>query len=429
LGRHWVGESKSCQHSMGNGLKSLFKYGLVSGSVLWIGLIGCKGPEAADNFSSSASQQSVGPTGSTTPGAPGSTTASPSGKFTVLPPLEQTTNLGTSVVVPLIISSDSVFNGTVKLSVRESDFATLDPGQGITFALASPTVTLAPNGMGTVNLTVHVSTMSPSFVSQSIHIDGVSADGSVTSSTTLPITVNAVFDIFMDGPVTAGKAAPENWSLAVGSDTKFISHTGGLLLRFNNMDGEVHLVHSSNGQNGLPVPHESLTVPYTGTKTIGLPASTDPLKTAGGIYMVTVAASTATSLAQVYCHQHEGGGESRTLQFNQPVVAVVSTTPIVNANATFTYINANILQPKCVACHSGTSPSGNVDLSSYSAVLNVVVKNNAAISPFLVSIENPNPQMPAGGTKAAPSPGSGTALSAALVQDVSDWINLGAQNN
>jgi hypothetical protein len=89
-----------------------------------------------------------------------------------------------------------------------------------------------------------------------------------------------------------------------------------------------------------------------------------------------------------------------------------------NPNATFSYINTNILQPKCVSCHNQNNQAGNVNLSSYSSVLNQVKVNSAATSPLYISVA-PGGNMPQGGSP----------LSAGLVQDISDWINSGAKNN
>ncbi len=42
------------------------------------------------------------------------------------------------------------------------------------------------------------------------------------------------------------------------------------------------------------------------------------------------------------------------------------TSPL---EATFASINSNVIVPKCVQCHSGADPKGDVDLSSYDAII------------------------------------------------------------
>jgi hypothetical protein len=292
---------------------------------------------------------------------------------------------------------------------------TVDTAGVITFAFNPGEVTLTSGGTATSTLTITVPTMSPSFTSSSIQVVATDVvNKAITSTVTVPLTVNAVFNVYLNPPSTNSKV-PENWSMAVGSTANFISHAGGLVVNFNNMDSVVHLIHSTDGFTNGPIEHESITVDYPGSNVIGMPASTDPGKTAGGIYSQTVAAATSQSTAQVYCHDHEGISDARTLNFN---VAVATTTPANNPNATFTYINTNVLQSSCVACHNATTMSGGVNLSTYAGVSAVVLAKNASGSALYLSVV-PGGDMPQGGTP----------LSAALVQDIKDWINNGALNN
>jgi hypothetical protein len=229
--------------------------------------------------------------------------------------------------------------------------------------------------------------------------------------------VKAIYDLNLYGRQNAGAASPENWSVPVGSIVSFISHSEGLVFRINNMDtSAAHLIHSSGG----PIPHESETAKYPGTTIIGLPPSADRGKTAGGVYSNTVAAGSTTLVSQLYCHLHEAAAQNRTFQFNVPVVPVTPPpSGSGNANAKYSYINANILQERCISCHSSTLASGGVNLSSYSNVSKVVIQGDATVSSLYQVVALPDPLMPLG---SAP-------LSADQVQDIKDWINDGAQND
>lgn len=337
-------------------------------------------------------------------------------QISIAQPAAITTQLGLQEQVPLQISGNSTYSGTVNLSILESELSAIDTAGAIKFSFNPAAVTISPGVTATSTLTVTIGTMAPSFAASLFHIQANdSAAPTISGAVSVPLQVQAIFDVYMFGPVTKGVASPETFSLAPGSITKFISHSEGLTVRFHNMDSEVHLVHSSGG----PIPHESVDVPYTGTTTIGLPPSPDGGKTAGGIYTNVVKAGTVAQTSQVYCHLHEGGKEIRTLQFNVPIAAATPPPPINNPDATFTYINTSMVQAACINCHSSVVMDGGVDLSSYASVLAWVAKDNPSISPLYVDISGTNPPMPKGGPPLAP----------AIVQDVSDWITIGAPND
>ena len=86
--------------------------------------------------------------------------------------------------------------------------------------------------------------------------------------------------------------------------------------------------------------------------------------------------------------------------------------------ATFSGINANIIQPKCVSCHSATLGRGGIRLYSYNLVMKYV-KPGTANSSKLFSITNKG-EMP---------PKPNTLLNAQELKAISDWINSGAPNN
>lgn len=90
----------------------------------------------------------------------------------------------------------------------------------------------------------------------------------------------------------------------------------------------------------------------------------------------------------------------------------------MNANATFTWISVNILQPKCVTCHKASgAASANLRLNNYTNTLAAVVPNSPATSK--IYIQSADGSMP----KDAPD------LSTTEIQAIYDWIAAGALNN
>jgi mono/diheme cytochrome c family protein len=92
------------------------------------------------------------------------------------------------------------------------------------------------------------------------------------------------------------------------------------------------------------------------------------------------------------------------------------TPPPVNQplTATFSSIQRNILQPKCLGCHGA---AGGFSYADYPSTMRSVVAGNPTTSKFYQSILNN--QMPK----------NNQALTAAEKMAVLDWINQGAQNN
>ena len=89
-------------------------------------------------------------------------------------------------------------------------------------------------------------------------------------------------------------------------------------------------------------------------------------------------------------------------------------TPSATPNtATFSYIYANILQPKCVSCHGS---AGGYSYASYADTMKSVVANNANNSPLYSSVYNG--RMP-----------TSTKLSTQEIQIIYNWIQAGALNN
>ena len=92
-------------------------------------------------------------------------------------------------------------------------------------------------------------------------------------------------------------------------------------------------------------------------------------------------------------------------------ISVCNTT-----NVTYSGIVRPILQNNCLGCHSGTSPSGNIALNTYSQVLATV--NDGSFNGSITQ---------ATGFTAMPL--GLPALSACKIQQIQAWITAGAPNN
>ncbi|MCB0362804.1 MAG: DUF1588 domain-containing protein, partial [Bdellovibrionales bacterium] len=93
-----------------------------------------------------------------------------------------------------------------------------------------------------------------------------------------------------------------------------------------------------------------------------------------------------------------------------------SENPILEKQEiTFDDINSTIIQPKCLSCHTGQSPSGEVDLSSYESIVlsRFLVAGNAEASLLFQAVANGS--MPPDGK-----------LSQDLIENLKSWINAGA---
>ena len=86
------------------------------------------------------------------------------------------------------------------------------------------------------------------------------------------------------------------------------------------------------------------------------------------------------------------------------------------ANITFAGTIQPILQKNCVGCHSGSAPSGNVNLSAFAGVKTVATNGK------LVGVVSHAPGF-------VPMPQGGAKLSDCDITKIKDWVNAGAPNN
>ncbi len=93
-----------------------------------------------------------------------------------------------------------------------------------------------------------------------------------------------------------------------------------------------------------------------------------------------------------------------------PVTGTCDTTSV-----SYTASIAPIMNQHCVSCHSGSSPSGNIDLSSYASV-----KNYAADGSLYGSVSH------ASGWSAMPQ--NAGKIDACSILKIQVWINKGTPN-
>lgn len=122
---------------------------------------------------------------------------------------------------------------------------------------------------------------------------------------------------------------------------------------------------------------------------------------------------TASNLVQgVYVFQIRVTDNSGGQATDQAQVSVLADT-----TATFSWISANVLQPKCVSCHGGSNPDARYSLENYTNTLKNVVSGNSGTSQLYLKVFNNS--MPKGGS----------SLSTAQKDAIKRWIDNGAANN
>jgi uncharacterized membrane protein len=97
-----------------------------------------------------------------------------------------------------------------------------------------------------------------------------------------------------------------------------------------------------------------------------------------------------------------------------------ASTNLNSVTANFSSIKANILDAKCVACHSSIKPKGGVSLSSYDEVMS----SPGAVTPF-----QPHQSQLFWQCYKGYMPEMAPPLSALELQTLYDWIAYGAPNN
>ena len=172
-----------------------------------------------------------------------------------------------------------------------------------------------------------------------------------------------------------------------------------------NLTSPAHLVSSGLVVPGQPSQSELYTVIASGSMPQGgaLSASDQAV-----IYnwIATVSSSGGSSGGG----GGDGGGTDPT-----PTPTPVSS---ITAQPTFSSINTNVLQTQCVSCHSGASPAGGYNFTTYAGVRTAIDTDSPSFSLLYTKISSG--QMP---------PAPATQLSSDLANVVLQWIENGAPNN
>lgn len=124
---------------------------------------------------------------------------------------------------------------------------------------------------------------------------------------------------------------------------------------------------------------------------------------------VTTYSSTGLSTATTYYY--------RVYAYNSGGNSGYTSTSSAMTFGTYTWVNTNIIQGKCLSCHSGGSPKGGYDVSTYTNVLTRVTSGNAANSLLYQRVLD--------GTMPKGSPN----LTTTELNAIKTWIDGGAQNN
>ncbi len=104
---------------------------------------------------------------------------------------------------------------------------------------------------------------------------------------------------------------------------------------------------------------------------------------------------------------------------NRFIVPVSTASSSSFSAASFEQINSKLLIPKCLACHGAVSPSGGIDLSTYSKMMasNIVIPYDFERSLLYIVLSNGS--MPSGGPQ----------ISSEDLIGIKNWISAGALEN
>jgi mono/diheme cytochrome c family protein len=144
------------------------------------------------------------------------------------------------------------------------------------------------------------------------------------------------------------------------------------------------------------------------------------------IHLGTIACAIALFAAPLFMLEGCGtssenpGDTTNAPSSGAPATRQASPIPL---SASFRSLNQNIFSQKCVSCHNSTTASGQVDFTSFDSLV-----HNPKHSDVVVA-GKPDESHLYEVLKTGEMPPNGTALSAAEIQAVSDWITQGAQDN
>ncbi|MBS1961934.1 MAG: hypothetical protein JST04_06945 [Bdellovibrionales bacterium] len=398
-------------------MNTTFKRGaLAAGLVTAIGFsAGClqnTGVVSKDGLLSTSSQSQ------TQPADDGNFQVVPAGSaFSVTGAQNAAINLGASSDQSYSLHTGS-YSGSLKVTIEYDEIQDVDKKSQISF-VASPSVfSVSPNQNYAFKVTSAATTAAPD-VALHYHVVVREASGAVRKETQMEteFAVNPVYEIVINqgdaknAVLWSTDLVNAGTGVAAKQPQSFINHAAGITIRFINMDPKgPHIIHGS----GL-IPHQNTS---TRLRSLAAGAVNPAGQTYIDAYEAKITSKTANGSATYYLHDAESSAKGGKITFNIDQATV--KPPVVDPTATFAKVNANVLQPKCVGCHSGGSPQGGIDLSSYAAVVKQTVIYDPASSGLYTSVlSNASPLMPLGGSM----------LSSTDQDLIKNWIINGTPNN
>jgi hypothetical protein len=211
-----------------------------------------------------------------------------------LPAGVQTVHLGAVQTIPVQVTADSSFNGTVSLSLDPSELSQASAGR-VSVSISPDQLQLSAGQTATATITVKSDTMAPTVASANVGLSASTSLGKRAQSQ-FQLGVDAVYEIHL-----FGGPEPEVWDSP--RSVSFAPHPEGVTVRFINMDTrDSHIIHSEG-----PIPHGDTSNPLQ-------PAAAQGQQ--GGIYEYTVTITDPED-DTYHCHTHESSVDDRTLRFNQ----------------------------------------------------------------------------------------------------------------
>ena len=142
----------------------------------------------------------------------------------------------------------------------------------------------------------------------------------------------------------------------------------------------------------------------------------------------------AAAFALSACGKMENspGGSLPGFHVPDAPASIISPLAVTNGHAKYSWIKANIMDSKCMDCHSAHQGDGDgldkANFDSYEGVLNTITPSHPETSKLYIMVQTK--KMPKGmdampGMPAKP----GVPLNRGELQAISDWISSGAPNN
>jgi hypothetical protein len=211
---------------------------------------------------------------------------------------EQSFNLGVTQAIPVTLTADPSFKGTVALSLNLDEITQASAGGRVKASLKDTQITLEAGQSVQTEIDVTVDTMTPTISGAHLGLEAQVTSPTVSThlSNSVAVSVVPTYEIHLyGGPV------PESWDSP--KSASFAPHAEGVLVRFINRDTQdSHVIHSVG-----PIPHGDTNNPLKPAPAAGQD---------GDVYEWRV--TDTTKMKDIYyCHVHESGAQERVLLFNQ----------------------------------------------------------------------------------------------------------------